>query len=65
VIAGVVRRAMRRHFHRRWGGGELLARRRGRGGHGGEVGELCVCRVWRKEGVVKRAVGGQSMYVRH
>jgi hypothetical protein len=27
--------------------------------------EVCVCRVWRKEGVVKRAVGGQSRYVRH
>jgi hypothetical protein len=60
VVAGVVRRAMRRHFHRRLGGGELMARRRGRGGHGGEGG-LGVRRMWRNEGVVKRAVlGGQS-----
>jgi hypothetical protein len=38
VVSGVVRRAMRRHFHRRWRRGMgLMARRRGRGGHGGEV----------------------------
>jgi hypothetical protein len=60
VVSGVVRRAMRRHFHRRWGGGELVARRRGRGGHGGEVGERGVCVSGVAEGGGCEEGGGRS-----